>query len=123
MNFFEGIIKLFSTSKYMEAMFEGLKTTLLISTLAAVLGHMLGTLVALVSIAKGGKWMNIPKALCKIYITIIRGTPMALQLFIMFYVIFTFRGGFRSKSALAIQAAAKVFPLPGFPQNSRPRFS
>ena len=92
MNFFEGIIKLFSTSKYMEAMFEGLKTTLLISTLAAVLGLMLGTLVALVSIAKGGKWMNIPKALCKIYITIIRGTPMALQLFIMFYVIFTFRG-------------------------------
>jgi ABC-type amino acid transport system permease subunit len=36
--------------------------------------------------------MAVPKAICTLYITIIRGTPMALQLFIMFYVIFTFRG-------------------------------
>lgn len=92
MNFFEGIIKLFSTEKYMESMFEGLKTTLLISALAAVLGLLLGTLVAIVSISKNSRLMAIPKAICKIYITIVRGTPMALQLFIMFYVIFTFRG-------------------------------
>ncbi len=92
MNFIEGIIELFSTAKYMESMLEGLKMTLIISVFAAILGLLLGILVALVSIAKGGKWLKIPQAICKIYITIVRGTPMALQLFIMFYVIFTFRG-------------------------------
>ncbi len=92
MNFFKGIIELFSTGKYMESMFEGLKMTLIVSALAALLGLLLGALVALVSISKGGRWMKIPQAICKIYITVVRGTPMALQLFIMFYVIFTFRG-------------------------------
>jgi His/Glu/Gln/Arg/opine family amino acid ABC transporter permease subunit len=92
MNFIEGVIKLFSTAKYMESMMEGLKMTLIISFFAALLGLLLGILVALVSIAKGSKWMKIPQALCKLYITVVRGTPMALQLFIMFYVIFTFRG-------------------------------
>ena len=92
MNFIEGVIKLFSTAKYMESMMEGLKMTLIISFFAALLGLLLGILVALVSIAKGSKWMKIPQALCKLYVTVVRGTPMALQLFIMFYVIFTFRG-------------------------------
>ena len=76
----------------MESVWRGLETTLIISVLAASLGLLLGTLVAFVTIAKPSRWMAVPKALCKLYITIIRGTPMALQLFIMFYVIFTFRG-------------------------------
>lgn len=92
MNFFGKIIELFSTEKYMQSLFEGLKITLIISFFAAILGLLLGTVVALVSISKGGKVMKLVRGLCKVYITIIRGTPMALQLFIMYYVIFTFRG-------------------------------
>ena len=92
MKFIERIIELFTTQKYMDSMLEGLKTTLVISVLAAILGLLIGTVVALVTISKNSVWMKIPKAICKLYITIIRGTPMALQLFIMFYVIFTFRG-------------------------------
>ena len=92
MNFISKVIELFSTAKYMESVWRGLETTLIISVLAAILGLLLGTLVAFVTIAKPSRWMTVPKALCKLYITIIRGTPMALQLFIMFYVIFTFRG-------------------------------
>ena len=92
MNFISKVIELFTTAKYMESVWRGLETTLLISVMAAVLGLLLGTLVAFVTIAKPSRWMTVPKALCKLYITIIRGTPMALQLFIMFYVIFTFRG-------------------------------
>ena len=42
--------------------------------------------------AKNTKWMRVPKIICKIYITLIRGTPMALQLFIMAYVVFAIRG-------------------------------
>lgn len=92
MNFFEGVWKLFTTQSYVDSLFQGLWTTLLISVAAAILGLLLGTLVALVTISADTPAMKLPKLLCKTYITIIRGTPMALQLFIMFYVIFTIRG-------------------------------
>ena len=92
MSFFEKIIEMITTESYMESIFHGLKITLIISVFAAILGLLLGTVVALVTISKDSKWMKIPKAICKIYITIIRGTPMALQLFIMVYVIFAIKG-------------------------------
>ena len=92
MDFFNKIIELFSTAKYMDSLFKGLEMTLAISVLASVLGLFIGVVVALVSISGDSKAMVIPKAICNIYITIIRGTPMALQLFIMFYVIFAIRG-------------------------------
>ena len=92
MDFINKMIELFTSSNYMEMVYEGLKTTLIISVLAALLGLLLGTIVAMVTIAKKSRWMVLPKLLCKIYITIVRGTPMALQLFIMAYVIFAIRG-------------------------------
>ncbi|MBE6655503.1 MAG: amino acid ABC transporter permease [Ruminococcaceae bacterium] len=92
MDFITKIIELFSTEKYMSSIWKGLETTLVISVLAALLGLVLGTIVAFVTIANDTKWMKIPKIICKIYITVIRGTPMALQLFIMAYVIFAIRG-------------------------------
>ena len=92
MDFFSKVIELFSTEKYMQSIWEGLQTTLIISVLAALLGLLLGVLIALVTIAKDSKWMAVPKWLCKVYVTVIRGTPMALQLFIMAYVILAIRG-------------------------------
>lgn len=100
MNFFDGIITLFSTDKYITMLLEGLETTLLISVAAAALGLLLGTIVALVNLCPNNPLMWLPKALCKVYVTIIRGTPMALQLYIMFYVIFTFRGFPESVTAI-----------------------
>ena len=76
----------------MDMLMEGLGTTLLVSFFAALLGLLLGTLVALVAILPDSKINKIPKLICKIYVTIIRGTPMALQLFIMVYAIFAIRG-------------------------------
>ena len=75
----------------MESIFEGLKNTLIISIFAALLGLVIGTVVAIVTISKKTKWTVVPKAICNVYLTIIRGTPMALQLFIMAYVIFAIR--------------------------------
>lgn len=92
MNFINKVIELFNTPKYMDSIFEGLKTTLIISVLAALLGLLLGTVVAIVTISKKNAWTTVPKFLCNLYITVIRGTPMALQLFIMAYVIFAIRG-------------------------------
>ncbi len=93
MNFFEKIIELFTTEKYLELMFTGLGYTFLISVFAAILGLILGTLVALCSISKSKTvLMKVLQSICKVYITIIRGTPMALQLFIMVFAIFAIRG-------------------------------
>ncbi|MBP3592484.1 MAG: amino acid ABC transporter permease [Clostridia bacterium] len=92
MDFFKNIGILLTNSKYMGMLLEGLGKTLLISVFAALLGLLLGTLVAIVAIAKDSKAMKLPKWICKIYVTIIRGTPMALQLFIMAYAIFAIRG-------------------------------
>ncbi|MBO4216585.1 MAG: amino acid ABC transporter permease [Clostridia bacterium] len=92
MYFINKIIELFSTQNYVDSLLRGLKITIVVSFLAAILGLFLGTIAALISIAPDSKVMKIPKFICRIYITVIRGTPMALQLFIMFYVIFSFRG-------------------------------
>ena len=83
MDFFEKIASLFTNEKYMQIIWKGFTTTIYISLGAMVLGLVLGTLVALVGLSKKSKIMVIPKAICKVYVTVIRGTPMALQLFIM----------------------------------------
>ena len=36
--------------------------------------------------------MAVPRAISTVYVTVIRGTPMALQLFIMAFVVFAIRG-------------------------------
>ena len=92
MDFFAEIWELLSSEKYMSMLFTGLETTFVVSVFAALLGLLLGTIVALVAICPDSKIMLVPKAICKVYVTVIRGTPMALQLFIMMYAIFAIRG-------------------------------
>ena len=91
-NFFEKIVELFTTPEYIESLLHGFLLTMQISFFAIIIGLILGTVIALVDTAQKSRWMIIPKFICKIYTTIIRGTPMALQLFIMFFVIFAIRG-------------------------------
>lgn len=92
MDFINNVGVLLANEKYMGMLIEGLEKTLLISVFAALLGLIIGTLVAMVVIASDSPLMKLPKLLCKIYVTVIRGTPMALQLFIMAYTIFAIRG-------------------------------
>lgn len=90
--FFENIGKIFSSGTYMNMIGQGFLTTLIISVGAAAVGLLLGTLVALVKLQPNNRAWVAPKILCNVYTTIIRGTPMALQLFIMAFVIFAIRG-------------------------------
>lgn len=93
MDFFKKIGELFSTKKYLLALGEGLKTTLIITVCALAIGIVLGALLAVVKIsASRSKKMKPLSILCDTYITIIRGTPMALQLFIMAFAVFAIRG-------------------------------
>ena len=91
-SFFENIATIFSSGAYLGMIGQGFLTTLIVSAGAAVVGLLLGTLVAMVRIQpKGNKWLVVPRAICDVYTTIVRGTPMALQLFIMAFVIFAIR--------------------------------
>ena len=88
---------------------QGVDTTLLVTAIALALGIVLGSVVALVRVAHdqqrpGHKnpvlgFFNI---ICEIYTTIIRGTPMMVQLLIMSMVIFANSRNFTMVGALAL---------------------
>ena len=67
---------------------DGLKITLLV-TVFAVLIVVLGFLIAIVRTThdKTGK-LKILNAICKVYLTVIRGTPVVVQLMIIYFIIF-----------------------------------
>lgn len=65
--------------------FHGLGTTLLIAICAILIGTILGCIFALFKISKS----KILKGIAAFYTTIIRGIPMATQLMIFYFVIFS----------------------------------
>lgn len=68
---------------------DGLKTTLLITVLAVIIGLIIGFLVAIIRSAhdKSGSF-KVLNIICRVYLTVIRGTPTMIQLLIMNFVIF-----------------------------------
>lgn len=72
-----------------EYILKGLRNTLVISVFAVLLGLAIGFLIALVRTThdKMGS-LKILNWLCKVYLTIIRGTPTMIQLLIIYYVVF-----------------------------------
>ena len=68
---------------------DGLKTTLIITVFAVIVGLTIGFLVAIIRSAhdKSGSF-KILNAICRVYLTVIRGTPTMIQLLIMNFVIF-----------------------------------
>lgn len=81
---------------------EGLKNTLIITFFATIIGVFLGLIIALIRTTNDNMQSNnqlplvraiikIFDAIAKIYLTVIRGTPVVVQLMILFFVIFTQR--------------------------------
>lgn len=81
---------------------DGLKNTLIITFFALLLGIVLGVIVAVVRSTydknkvslkrKGGVGyvlLAVANFICNIYLTVIRGTPIVVQLMIMYFVVFT----------------------------------
>lgn len=68
---------------------DGLGNTLKITLFAVVIGIALGFLVAVIRSTyektHGLRFLNL---LCKIYLTVIRGTPVLIQLLIIYFVVF-----------------------------------
>ena len=79
---------------------KGLGNTLQIALAAVLLGILIGTIVAIIRSTHdkthetmrpgpGRTLLNIANWLCKVYLTVIRGTPAMIQILIMFFVVFS----------------------------------
>lgn len=81
---------------------SGIAVTLQVTVLALVLGTVIGVLVAVVRSAhdsqkKNGRGagrvlLGLADWLCKLYLTVIRGTPSTVQLLIMWFIVFQWAG-------------------------------
>lgn len=75
---------------------KGVGNTLMVTALSLIIGVILGVLVALIRTAhdqqRAGKHnpiLGFFNGICQVYVTVIRGTPMLVQLLIMGFVIFS----------------------------------
>lgn len=87
-SFFESIRNSFTNNIIVEKRYlliiDGLRTTAIISLLSILFGSILGSLICYMRMAKK-KILLIP---AKIYISLLRGTPVLVVLMIIFYVVF-----------------------------------
>ena len=88
---------------------EGVGTTLLVTAIALAMGVLLGSVVALVRVShdqqrpgRSNPVLGVFNAVCQVYTTVIRGTPMMVQLLIMSMVIFNNSRNFTMVGALAL---------------------
>lgn len=76
---------------------EGISKTLSLAILSCIIGIAVGIFIALIRYYSNGKksfgW-RVADKLCNLYITVIRGTPMVVQLLIAYTVLFN--GGFEA---------------------------
>ncbi len=68
---------------------DGFIVTVEVTFFAVLIGIILGFLIAVIRSThdKTGK-LKIPDFICKVYLTVIRGTPSVLQLLIIYFVVF-----------------------------------
>lgn len=68
---------------------NGLSVTIRVTFFAALIGIAIGFLVAIIrsTYDKTGR-LKFPDFICKVYLTIIRGTPVVVQLLMIYFVVF-----------------------------------
>ena len=89
--------------------FQGLLTTIEVTVMALIIGVLLGVLVAMIRTAHDQRrpgthnfLLSFINQICKIYVTVIRGTPMMVQLLIWGFVIFKSSRNFNVVGALGL---------------------
>ncbi|MDE5601200.1 MAG: amino acid ABC transporter permease [Clostridia bacterium] len=84
-NFFE---KFWSVlTKFHMQLLSGLGNTLIIAFSAFAIGIVLGTVIAIIKVKpKYNNWfLKIVDKLCDVYVTVVRGTPIVVQLLLMYF--------------------------------------
>ena len=79
----------FITDDRWRYLWDGLGITLIVTLFAVLLGITLGFIVAMIRSThdKTGRFKFF-NAICKFYLTVIRGTPVVVQLLIIYFVVF-----------------------------------
>lgn len=68
---------------------DGLKSTLIMTTFSTLLGLLVGLILSVIRVAhKGGVRLPVLNAFANLYITILRGTPVMVQLLIWNFTVF-----------------------------------
>lgn len=83
----------FEKQRYL-SYFNGFKMTLFISFFAVIVGVVIGTILAVINYSAKqtkGKGIRFLSKICNVYITVIRGTPVYVQLLIINFIVFTSR--------------------------------
>ena len=108
-SFFFKFYQAFLESSRWTQYIKGVGTTLLVTAMALVIGIVLGVVVSLIRTAHDQQRpghhnpvLAVLNLICKIYITVIRGTPMMVQLLIMGLVIFANSRNFTAVGALTL---------------------
>lgn len=88
-NIFENFYQTVIYDNRYKFILEGLFHTILIALFAVIIGVLIGIIIALIrnKYEETGKLKSLNK-LAKAYVNIIRGTPVVLQLMIIYYVVF-----------------------------------
>ena len=88
---------------------NGVGTTLMVTAMALAIGIVLGVLVAMVRTAHDQQRaghknpiLGLFNGICQVYVTVIRGTPMMVQLLIMGFVIFSSSRNYTMVGALTL---------------------
>ena len=80
----------FITDDRWMSLLRGLVVTLKVTFFAVILGFVLGFSVAIVrDVYENTKKLKVLNFLCNVYLTVIRGTPVVVQLLIIYFVIFS----------------------------------
>lgn len=96
----DDFVTCFLTKDRWKYIVKGLGNTIQIALAAVLLGILIGTVVAIIRSTHdkthetmrpgpGRVLLNIANFLCKVYLTVIRGTPAMIQILIMFFVVFS----------------------------------
>lgn len=86
---FDTLYNTFVVSDRYMILIQGFEKTIIITLGALLIGVVIGTIVAIIKVfAAQNKKMKFLDVICNIYLTVIRGTPVVVQLLISFFIIF-----------------------------------
>ena len=86
---FARLYQTFIVADRYKTIISGLEKTLIITVGALVIGVIIGTIVAMIKVfAEVNTKLKPLDVICNVYLTVIRGTPVVVQLLISFFIIF-----------------------------------
>lgn len=101
-NFFQNFWSVLT--KFHMQLLSGLGNTLIIALSAFLIGVLLGTLIAVIKVTpKYNNWfLKILDKICDVYVMVVRGTPVVVQLLLMYF-------GLLAQSALTHSVSGTLF--------------